>query len=377
LSSVAASPEPAPMTRILCVDDDEIIQDVILTLLSDDYEMLAVDSGSECLRVVGEFRPDIILMDVQMPGPDGYETCTRLKAAEETREIPVIFVSALSSAEERLAGYNAGGDDYITKPFDDNELRHKVRRTLDNVRRMESLKQGRRQALTANTELALISRFMHKTLSCHTADELAVRVLDVLGGFGLDGSVQFCIDRQPRYWSTHGNIGPLEQAALDYILEHGKLNAADFRYMASAGNVAVLISNMPVEDAARHARLESNLKLMSESADARLSFLATERQLDVQGEVLREVERKMRVALAGIDESYSAHREQGRDILSALAQQIEASFYVLAISDEQETQLKQIVEQAEQQIAELFAQGLRHDSEFGEIMVEIRRMLNG
>lgn len=375
MSSAATNLDHVPLTRILCVDDDEIIQEIMLTLLGDDYEVAAAGSGTECLRVVDEFRPHLILMDVQMPGPDGYETCARLKAAEQTREIPVIFVSALSSAEERLAGYNAGGDDYLTKPFDDNELQHKIRRTLDNVQRMESLKYGRRQALTANTELALISCFMQKTLSSDSADELAAKVLDVIGALGLDGSVQFFIDGQPRYWSTHGSIGPLEQAALDYILEHGTLNTSDFRHMASKGSVAVLISNMPIQGTGRHARLESNLRLMVEAADSRLNVLATEKQLDAQREVLRKVERKMLTALAGIDDNYSAQREQGHDILCAMAQKIEASFYVLALSNDQEALVKEIVEKAEVDIAAMFEQGLQVDQEFNDIMTGIRGML--
>ena len=82
-------------------------------LLQDSYKLSTVKSGEGCLQQVDLQKPDLILLDVNMPDMDGLETCARLKSNTETAEIPIIFVSALASQAELMAGYEAGGDDYI------------------------------------------------------------------------------------------------------------------------------------------------------------------------------------------------------------------------------------------------------------------------
>ena len=117
-----------PVTgKVLVCDDDAINLEVVQELLQDDYEVASVKSGEACLAKLCEFQPDVLLLDIMMPGLDGYETCRRIVAAPNASIPQIIFVSARTSTEERLAGYQAGADDYITKPFDHDELRAKVR----------------------------------------------------------------------------------------------------------------------------------------------------------------------------------------------------------------------------------------------------------
>ena len=78
--------------------------------------MLIAKSGEEAIETALQIKPSLILLDIMMPGIDGYETCRRLKNAEATRDIDVIFVSSHDTAEEKLAGYDAGGCDYLIKP---------------------------------------------------------------------------------------------------------------------------------------------------------------------------------------------------------------------------------------------------------------------
>lgn len=84
-------------------------------------------SGEIALRAAEVIVPDLILLDVRMPGINGYETCRRLQQNERTREIPVIFISAMQDTEDKLAGFRAGGVDYIAKPFQAEEVLARVR----------------------------------------------------------------------------------------------------------------------------------------------------------------------------------------------------------------------------------------------------------
>ena len=112
--------------KILAVDDQPINLQLYDMLLGDLYQLEMATNGEEAIAVASRFRPDLILLDVMMPGWDGYETCRRLRSDSQHRFCKILLVSAEYRTSDRLKGYDAGADDYITKPFDDEELVAKV-----------------------------------------------------------------------------------------------------------------------------------------------------------------------------------------------------------------------------------------------------------
>ena len=126
--SVTANPAPAD---ILLVDDTPANLNVLSTILAQQgYKVRPANSGLVALRVAQHASPDLILLDIQMPGMDGFEVCRRLKALEHTRDTPVIFISALDEALDKVAAFEAGGVDYIAKPFQILEVLARVQYQL-------------------------------------------------------------------------------------------------------------------------------------------------------------------------------------------------------------------------------------------------------
>ncbi|MBK8229668.1 MAG: response regulator [Candidatus Eisenbacteria bacterium] len=121
--------------RVLIVDDDAMNLSILQILLGGEYELISATSGEDAVAKAVEHQPDLTLLDVMMPGIDGYETCKRLRALPELRRMPVILVSAKAMPSERLRGFEAGADDYVTKPFDHDELCAKVRVFIGMERR--------------------------------------------------------------------------------------------------------------------------------------------------------------------------------------------------------------------------------------------------
>lgn len=114
--------------RILVVDDVlPNIKLLVAKLTREYFDVLTADSGPEALKIVSREMPDIVLLDVMMPGMDGFEVCRRIKANAATAHIPVVMVTALDQASDKVAGLEAGADDFLTKPVDDLALHARVR----------------------------------------------------------------------------------------------------------------------------------------------------------------------------------------------------------------------------------------------------------
>jgi two-component system cell cycle response regulator len=117
------------MPRILVVDDHFYnVKLLEARLLMADYEVAVAGSGVEALSMIGELRPDLVLLDVMMPGMDGYEVTRRIRRDPITASLPVILVSALDKPSDRQAGLDAGADDFLIKPVDDVDLFPAIRR---------------------------------------------------------------------------------------------------------------------------------------------------------------------------------------------------------------------------------------------------------
>ncbi len=129
-------------SRILVVDDDALNVRLIESQLKADYDIKAAYSGEEALGIINSEKPDLVILDVMMPGMNGYDVCRKIKSSKETCFIPVIIVTALSSKHDRLEGMEAGADEFLTKPVDRFEVLTRARILLKNKQLYDDLVTG-------------------------------------------------------------------------------------------------------------------------------------------------------------------------------------------------------------------------------------------
>jgi len=178
---------------VLVVDDSVVNQKILVSLLcKQGYQVQTADSGEAALSYIQRQQPDLIVLDILLPGIDGYATCSKLKENPDTRDIPVIFISSLDATTDKIGGFEVGGMDYITKPFQPAEvlaristhlhLRTLQRRLEEQNRQLEEEKQ-KSEALLRNVLPERTARELLSTGTCKPQlfKEATVCFTDIVG----------------------------------------------------------------------------------------------------------------------------------------------------------------------------------------------------
>ncbi len=191
--------------RLLVVDDDKVVRRSLKGIVGGMYEMLEAEGGEEALRLLEDdrTRPDLILLDVRMPGMDGYEVCAKIQERDDLAYIPVIFVTSLGSEEDRKKAFALGGAAYVHKPFEGDAILEEVARQLETQGTWRSLRaSGRRSRpwLLPSTFVAFKQYLEAQRNASRTQAAAcdAVRPLDV---YELGGILRLPNDQLARYMS--------------------------------------------------------------------------------------------------------------------------------------------------------------------------------
>jgi len=145
--------------HVLIVDDNPQNLKILGNVLKEntDYRLAFALNGEEALEYISKSVPDMILLDVMMPGLDGFQVCEKIKEIEETKDIPVIFITAKSEPEDIVKGFNAGGVDYVTKPFNEAELLVRINTHMELKRSRDMLEEKNRELLEAYDKIELLA----------------------------------------------------------------------------------------------------------------------------------------------------------------------------------------------------------------------------
>lgn len=332
--------------RVFVVDDDPIIRELLSETLADACQIETFAWARDCLARLDDVKPDLFLLDVTMPEMDGYALCRRLKDDFATQDIPVLFLSASDDTETRLACYEAGGEDFIQKPFEHGELLSKLKvaqRMLADKRALrEQAGYAQRTAMSAMVsmgELGVVLQFLSKSFACNTLEELARAMLEAARQYDLQAAVQLRLGEDVLSLSEHGQNLPLETSVLNHVRTTGRIFQFKTRCVFNYGLVTLMINNMPLEDAERCGRIRDNCALLAEGAEARrrgmeIELLATRRRLGIEA-ALPELRRTLDV----VQGNYRRNCFELTEVMVEFEEALAKSFISLGLSEGQEDQL--------------------------------------
>ena len=166
--------------KILVVDDQPLNVELLeADLLAHGYEVVTAYDGKSALEKVANESPDLILLDVMMPGMDGFEVCRRLKSDQETLLIPIVMVTALSARDDRIRGIEVGVDDFLTKPYDKQELQARVKSLLRVKMFTDELEKA--EAVIASLALGVEAKDSYTEEHCNRLSRYSVAMGKNLG----------------------------------------------------------------------------------------------------------------------------------------------------------------------------------------------------
>lgn len=363
----------------MLIEDDDFAAELATEMLSADYIVQRFADGQSALDALEKFTPDLVLLDVSMPGLSGYDVCRKLRENQAVCDLPVIFLSGLISDEERLAGYEAGGDDYLTKPVVVDELRLKINRAINHAAESKRLKSDYSNAfstamtaMSSAAEVGAVLQFLRTSFNCPDYATLCREVLSSIAAYGLEGSVQIRGKDETVSLTHEGTCSPLEESVLKNMSMQGRIFEFSSRTSYNYDHITIIIKNMPRDDQDRYGRMKDNLALLAEGADARVITLDDQLALAKQQDALVQLIANTRETLYDIERHQQAQREQSKQIFQDFSEELERRFLNLGLKSSQEEELSELALQAADRALALYDAGLAE----GERMERLLKQLD-
>lgn len=364
--------------QVLIVDDDRAARTTHGTMLAKQFNIVSAASGAEALALCRKQLPDLVLLDVEMPELDGYETCRQLR---EWTTIPIIFATAHQSLEEHLKAYDAGGNDLVTKPVSSKILLRKVALAIRDHQLAAKLAEEKKSLhsmamnfLSSMGENGTLLNFMRASVSCRTHEALAQALVDAANDFGVQCSVLIRHAGGTIVRTVNGESSPLERSILENSSSMGRIFQFRQRLVVNYDRVSIIVTNMPDETAApEHAgRIRDNIVILAETAEGLCD------NVDMRIESMCRAE-QLQIALARADDAveslrkkYLAMQGDTRMLLNELVSEVERTYSWLGTNQAQETTVSHTMDKSVQKILALLAIGGDFDEQF-DLVLEVLR----
>ena len=367
---------------VFVVDDDKTTRLLLESMLGKKYVVEAFDSAESCLNRLEHKHPNLFLLDVGLPGMDGYDLCRNIKGVPEIMGIPVVFISGHDDIEAVMAGYDAGGEDYIVKPFDIAGLSRKI----ENLRRIEQDKKALLNQAKDSDELAtlvlanldeyaVLIKFLRSLNECNNTQETVDAILRSLTAFRLEGSVQVRLRNFEKTFSKAGENWPLEIAVMNHIRTLDRIFEFRTRCAYNFEHITVLVTNMPVADADLCGRIRDHLAIAAEAAEAKLMALQTfADNANMRGEI--------HGVLENIGQTMQAHNQQqdqarrkGTTYKEQILDDLVASFAHLGMLRQQEEEILEMVRDRSNNLTDLYDVSDETQATFGALGAKLEVIL--
>lgn len=368
--------------RILAVEDNPAQAKILNLVLREQFDICLAASGEACLALLRESDFDLVLLDVSLPGMNGYEVCRQIRSDERTAGLPVIFISVNCTNEDRLLGFDAGGFDYLAKPIVKEELIRKITLLMAHQEEKAALQSSTNYAMstamtamTSAAEQGLVMQFMKSCFGCKSQRDLAEAILRAVRQYGLDSIVQIRSQYNLISRSLEGQCTPLEESVLANVSVGGRIVDLKQRTAINYPRVSLIVRNMPLDEEERYGRLKDHLSMLLEGADARVLALDMDNYMAAEARRLLGVIQDISGALMAVSRrSHELHASYGT-VFNAMARDLEVSIPLLELNQSQELLLDELLRRASDSYVALAGQENAVEKELNGAMEKLQSIL--
>ncbi len=345
------------MLKILIIDDDKFVHKYISKALAGHYEPFSAFNGEEGLARALEITPDFILLDVEMPGMNGYEVCDHIKRQQATAQIPVIFLSGLGSTKERLLGYEAGGIDYMTKPFETKELLTKLNLLTDTLNKEQELQSRAKTAevvahtaMTDSSDLGQIVQLAQESYTHPNFAMVAKKQFQFYKNLELRSCIMITDDQgEQHFFSSSGQVQPLEQEIMPRVQHNSRFFDFGCRTQINYPNISALIKNMPLDNPERYGRIKDILPAALGVADVRVRELCTRDLMLQQAQDMMQSFYFVQTTLEELSSQLQSNQVKSEKVLRSMVMDMIQKLPRLGLEDDQEKYLLDSLEDTVQE----------------------------
>lgn len=363
---------------IMIVDDETLNHDLMKRILEDSYGVVSVTSGESCLEQLEKSLPDVILLDIKMPGMDGYEVCKTIKSNSSWKEIPVIFISADDSLESQLNGYEHGAEAYFIKPINKEKLLDKVGEVLEyqdareqQARHAEQAGKVAMQAMATSSDLGQVLRFMQSSFTAVDYDALSEMLFETIKNFDLEACIQIRTDIDTVSLCQAGMSSPLEASILHYARNKGRIVDSGSKSIFNNQHISIMVKNMPLDNEIRYGNIKDNICYLLEAAEARIISLQSELELKQKKILLTQLIREANHTMENINNDLHVLRLDGAAIVEDMMDKMTYLVPHLALKEDEENQLLEITEKGVANTMALYKKGIRVDERFVKLIEQL------
>jgi len=363
---------------ILIVDDDAFSAEMTQAALVPTFQTQHLATGESAIAFAANKTPDLVLLDISMPGMDGYEVCRALRCNPSLDETPIIFLSGMVGESERLAGYEVGGDDFLAKPASSAELRYKVELTLKNYVERRRLKTELHQAfstammaMSTAAEVGSVLHFLRTSFSCQDYQSLAHEVINTLASYGLEGTI--CIRGECGRFSlgSNGSCSPLEEVVLEHMFGHGRLFEFSSCLSCSYEHVTVIVKNLDRDDEEKRGRMRDNIALLTEGVDVRVLAIDRDHKLLQKHQALTSLISNTSQALHEIEQQQHRQRLASDQLFQDLKDAFDHRLLRMGLTEAQEDELLQLLHETAERALALYDEGASTEAYMERILARL------
>ena len=336
---------------LLAIDDEPYNLEILQHYLQDKYELLLANNGTEGLAVLEEHSNiDMVLLDVSMPDMNGYQVCNSIRDNDLWDHISVVFISARGAVEDRMLGYQSGGDEYLVKPFECDELLAKINILEKFKREKKGLEENYKmassvamEAMTNSQEIGLALEFSKETYAIRSESALMDLFVNCLKNFGLNAIIRLKVNDNYQFHQCIGEPSPLEKGLVEILSKKDRIFSFEHRTQFNFDRINLLVKNMPIEDENKYGRYKDLLPFFLDATNACMVSIEDRKTISDNDQLKRSI-LKINEAM---DEERKLIKESQtilKTILEDLNRTVEDVLPTLGLEYDQEKFLIQLIE---------------------------------